>query len=87
MELRSLAEIERDERNAALNPPKPPKPRKPPKPASLRPSFIREALYVIGRLIAGIPKLVKFLFIHGLALAILLGIVGIIAFGFGYLFK
>lgn len=83
MRLRTLDEIERDER---LRPLRVPVPAAPVTMADLRPGPVKATLLAIGDALLALPRFVFRLFDVGLGLAILFGLLGCVLFGLSYLF-
>ena len=84
MKLRTLQEIEEDERRDPTPARFPAAPA--PTMADLRPGLVKRFLLGFGELLLFLPKLFMRLLDAGLAIAIVLGLVGCIVFGLVYLF-
>lgn len=83
MKIRTLEEIERDEKlRGTTYPANLPLPTM----ADLRPRPVKRFLLGVGDLLLAVPKLLYRLVDVGLGVAILLGLVGCIVFGLVYLF-
>lgn len=83
MKLRSLEEIERDEK---INGPYVPMDRKPQKPPGPLAIWATDMVWKLGRLLELVPRVLKFLFVEVIILAIIAGMVGLIVFGLSHLF-